>query len=76
MQTYKIFMRQWIYNHNFLGFCDRYKTSYKAFEIFMQYFQTKLRKNSSSWRVAPLWNSLENNLKCAPNITSFKMKLD
>ena len=35
---------------------------------------TDYKKRSLSYRGAKLWNSLENNIKCAMNLNSFKQK--
>ena len=72
----KCFIRQWIYNDKFLRYCNHNKTRYKVSRIFIEYCKTKFGKNSFSLRVATLWNSLKNNLKCAPNITSLKITVD
>ena len=45
-------------------------------KIYIEYCRTNKRKFCFSKRVSPLWNSLPNNIKLAPNTNTFKNLID
>ena len=51
-------------------------TRNKEGKIYMKRYNTNIRKNCFTNRVAPFWNNLPANIKTAPSTNSFKNQLD
>ena len=54
----------------------RFSTRINSNQILHQRFNTAVRKNSYSVRIAKYWNKLSDNITNAPSINAFKNRLD
>ena len=77
IETYKIASGHYDtqVTENFLLFNNRTSRGH-SMKIHHQRYNTNLRKNSFTVRIAQLWNSLPTGIVTAPSITSFERRLD